>query len=59
MKKCNEDRDRRSNALLISTITSAVLSVCVLLGVLILSVMRVRSNRKHDEKWRDYDECGI
>jgi heme/copper-type cytochrome/quinol oxidase subunit 2 len=59
MKACNEDNESKNHTLLLSTITSAILSLCVLLGVVIFAVMKVRNEKKHNEKWKDYDECGI
>lgn len=59
MKNCKENQEGKNHTLLISTITSAVLSVCLLVSVIVVAVMKIRSNKKHDEKWKDYDECGI
>ena len=58
-KNNNETQKQGNNALFLSTITSAILSVCVLVGVIVFAIMKIRSNKKHDEKWKDYDECGI
>lgn len=59
MKNLKENQENKNHTLLISTITSAVLSICLLVGVIVVSVMKIRNNKKHDEKWKDYDECGI
>jgi len=58
--KNNKDTQRQgSHALFLSTITSAILSVCVLVGVVVFSVMKIHNKKQHNEKWKDYDECGI
>ena len=51
--------ETKNHTLLFSTLTSTILSLCVLAGVVIFGIMKVRNNKKHDEKWKDYDECGI
>lgn len=59
MKNNKSTQKQGSHALFLSTITSAILSVCVLVGVVVFAIMKVRSNKQHNEKWKDYDECGI
>lgn len=59
MKNSNKNKESKNHTLLFSTITSAILSLCVLVGVVVFAVMKIRNDKKHDEKWKDYDECGI
>ena len=56
----NNDTEKQGNkALFLSAITSTILSLCLLIGVIIVGIVKIRNNKKHTEKWKDYDECGI
>ncbi|MCD7800237.1 MAG: hypothetical protein LUG94_03380 [Ruminococcus sp.] len=54
-----DNKKQESNVLFLSTITSIILSLCLLTGFIIVGIMKIRSDKKHNEKWKDYDECGI
>ena len=32
-----------------------ILSLCLLIGVVIVGIVKIRNNKKHTEKWKDYD----
>jgi hypothetical protein len=53
MKKVEE------KALIFSTFTSVLLSFAVVIGAVALITLRTKQNRDYDEKWKDYDECGV
>ena len=53
MKKVEE------KALVFSTFTSVLLSFAVVIGAVALITLRTKQNRDYDEKWKDYDECGV
>ncbi len=53
MKKVEE------KALIFSTFTSVLLSFAVVIGAVALITVRTKQNRDYDEKWKDYDECGV
>lgn len=59
MKDNKDTQKQGNNALFLSTVTSIILSLCLLVGVVVVGVMKIRSDKKHNEKWKDYDECGI
>jgi len=53
MKKTEE------KALIFSTLTSVLLSLVVVIGSIAIVAAKIKRDHDHDEKWRDYDECGI
>ncbi|MCQ2465608.1 MAG: hypothetical protein MJ095_08505 [Oscillospiraceae bacterium] len=53
MKKIEE------KALVFSTFTSVLLSFVVVLGAVAIVTLKTKQNRDYDEKWKDYDECGV
>jgi uncharacterized membrane protein len=59
MKSCKDSTETRNHTLLLSTITSVILSLSVLVGVVCVAIIKIRNDKRHDEKWKDYDECGI
>lgn len=46
-------------ALVFSTFTSVLLSFVVVLGTVAFVTLKTKQNRDYDEKWKDYDECGV
>ncbi len=55
-----ENRETSENkALVISSITTLVLAVTVIITVVGLFASKIKKDRVHDEKWKDYDECGL
>lgn len=50
-----EDKNR-SLAFRVLTVAAAIF---LALGSVAYIVMRVISNQRHEEKWSDYDECGL
>lgn len=63
MKKNNsssENKNRENNALVVSSaVTSVVLALSLLTGIVAILVAKIRSDKKYKEKWKDYDECGL
>ncbi len=59
MKNSSEENYNGNRALVLSTFTSVVLALSLLIGVVVCTVAKIRSNKKHKEKWKDYDECGL
>jgi len=55
MKNANVEE----KALVFSTFTSVLLSFVVVIGALALITVRTKQNRDYNEKWKDYDECGV
>ena len=53
MKKVEE------KALIFSTFTSVLLSFAVVIGAVALITLKTKQNRDYDDKWKDYDECGV
>ncbi len=53
MKKIEE------KALILSTFTSVLLSFAVVIGAVAFITLRTKQHRDYDEKWKDYDECGV
>ncbi len=51
------EEKKKSNGLAIFIPILAVL-ICMISSVAYI-VFRMSSNKIHEEKWRDYDECGI
>ncbi len=52
-------RKSEEKALIFSTLTSVLLSVTVIIGIISLISMKIKKDHAYIEKWRDYDECGI
>jgi uncharacterized membrane protein len=59
MKSSKESTEPKNHTLLLSTITSVILSLSVLVGVVSIAIVKIRNDKKYHEKWKDYDECGI
>jgi uncharacterized membrane protein len=59
MKSSKETTESKNHTLLLSTITSVILSLSVLVGVVSIAIVKIRNDKKYHEKWKDYDECGI
>lgn len=53
MKKYEE------KALILSTLTSVLLAVALVITTVSFVVLKLKQKKKHDEKWKDYDECGV
>lgn len=52
------NNEQEKKTLLLSTITSVLLSLTVVIGVVSYLIIRSKSLKAHKEKWKDYDECG-
>ena len=46
-------------ALIFSTLTSVLLSLVVVIGSVAVIAAKLKKDHDYNEKWRDYDECGI
>lgn len=46
-------------ALVFSTFTSVLLSFAVVIGAVAFITLKTKQNRDYNEKWKDYDECGV
>lgn len=53
MKKVEE------KALILSTFTSVLLSFAVVIGVVSYISLKAKQHREYNDKWKDYDECGV
>lgn len=53
MKKVEE------KALILSTFTSVLLSFAVVIGAVAFFTLKTKRNRDYNDKWKDYDECGV
>lgn len=53
MKKVEE------KALILSTFTSVLLSFAVVIGVVSFITFKTKQSRDYNDKWKDYDECGV
>ncbi len=52
------NNEQEKKTLLLSTITSVLLSLTVVIGVVSYLIIRAKSLKAYKEKWKDYDECG-
>lgn len=60
MKKDIDNKKNDNHTLVVSTaVTSVLLALSVLVGIVAVIVTKIHNNKKHNEKWKDYDECGL
>ena len=60
MKKDFDNKKNDNHALVVSTaVTSIILALSVLAGIVAVVLTKINNNKKYDEKWKDYDECGL
>lgn len=60
MKQDIQNKKNDSHTLIVSTaVTSILLALSVLVGIVAVIVTKIHNDKKHDEKWKDYDECGL
>ncbi len=59
MKKQEIVKTERTKKELVSTIVPVVSALTIFLVSAIYIACKMLSNYRYDEKWKDYDECGL
>lgn len=55
---CNKI-EKKPKSIPFCSVVPTALSLILIIGSVVYIVFRTMSNRAYNEKWKDYDECGL